>query len=415
MALENQPVFQAPSLPKMGKDSSPLMKGAKTIDNSFTKPKLKASKMSFVRAKKVEASTEKLKKENTTEIQGTGSVVTALVETNSILVEIQKQLALNFANRIAERKGNLIAAKKKVRKKKLTEKEEFVEREGLSSTIKNFGVKVLAPVKGIFEKLLDFLALVGTGILLNTAWEWLSKEENRQKVLDVFNFIGENWKLLGTILAGLVVGKAIYKLYRVVNGLRKVAKFLRGPRSKPGLGSTRTPSGCNPLLDCLQQAAVVAAIASAVAPKVAGLLTNQSVPTGAGQQPGFDLGKLFTTGLSNIITGLLGAAGYILAPSPARAGEGQQIPARPFYGPGGDPLGSGKGQAIQRPELAETPEEANRRVTEEIEGQQGDYSNLSSPLKSFTGREIPISLAGVLGELQQEYNQQHQVDLLLCY
>ena len=360
--------------------------------------------MSFVKSKKIESPVEKLKKENTTEIQGTGSVATALVETNAILVEIQKQLALDFANRIAERKGNLIAAKKKVRKKKLTEKEEFVERgKGLSSTIKNFGVKVLAPVKGIFDKLLDFLALVGTGILLNTAWEWLSKEENRQKVLDVFNFIGENWKLLGTILAGLVVGKAIYKLFGVINSLRKVAKFLRGPRSKPGLGSTRTSAECNPLLNCLKQAAVVAAIASAVAPTVAGLLTGQSVPTGAGQQPGFDLIGLFTKGLNNIITGLLGAAGYILAPSPARAGEGQQIPARPFYGPGGDPLGSGKGQAIQRPELAETPEEANRRVTEEIEGQQGDYSNLSSPLKSFTGREIPISLASVLGELQEEY------------
>ncbi len=39
----------------MGKDSSPLMKGAKTIGVSFAKPKLKASKMSFVRAKKAQA------------------------------------------------------------------------------------------------------------------------------------------------------------------------------------------------------------------------------------------------------------------------------------------------------------------------------------------------------------------------
>ena len=313
MALENQPVFQAPSLPKMGKGSSPLVKCWDYI-SIFSKPKLKASKMSFVKSKKIESPVEKLKKENTTEIQGTGSVATALVETNSILVEIQKQLALDFANRIAERKGNLIAAKKKVRKKKLTEKEEFVERgKGLSSTIKKFGVKVLAPVKGIFEKLLDFLALVGTGLVLNTAWEWLSKEENRKKITDVLEFLGKNWKLIAGIIGGLVVGKAIYKLYRVINGLRKVAKFLRGPRSKPGLGSTKTPA-CNPILDCLKQAAVVAAIASAVAPKVAGLLTGQSVPTGAGQQPGFDLIGLFTKGLNSIVAGLLGAAGYILAP-----------------------------------------------------------------------------------------------------
>ena len=399
MALENQPVFQAPSLPKMGKGSSPLVKSAGITSSIFSKPKLKASKMSFVKSKKIESPVEKLKKENTTEIQGTGSVATALVETNSILVEIQKQLALDFANRIAERKGNLIAAKKKVRKKKLTEKEEFVERgKGLSSTIKNFGVKVLAPVKGIFEKLLDFLAIVGTGLVLNSAWEWLSKEENRKKITDVLEFLGKNWKLIAGIIGGLVIGKAIYKLYRVINGLRKVAKFLRGPRSKPGLGSTKTPAGCNPILDCLKQAAVVAAIASAVAPKVAGLLTGQSVPTGAGQQPGFDLIGLFTKGLNSIVAGLLGAAGYILAPSPARAGElpeGQQAQSPP-------PVET-QNPILPVSTTTETPEEANRRVTEEIEGQQGDYSNLSSPLKSFTGREIPISLANVLGELQEEY------------
>ena len=396
MALENQPVFQAPSLPKMGKGSSPLVKNAGITSSIFSKPKLKASKMSFVKSKKIESPVEKLKKENTTEIQGTGSVATALVETNSILVEIQKQLALDFANRIAERKGNLIAAKKKVRKKKLTEKEEFVERgKGLSSTIKNFGVKVLAPVKGIFDKLLDFLALVATGLVLNTAWEWLSKEENRKKITDVLEFLGKNWKLIAGIIGGLVVGKAIYKLYRVINGLRKVAKFLRGPRSKPGLPGSKTPADCNPILNCLKNAAVVTAMASAVAPAVANILAGKGLPAGSGPIPSFNLTD-FLNGLALLVAPFIRP----LASPAAAAGEEQQIPARPFYGPGGDPLGSGKGQAIQRPELAETPEEATRRVTEEIEGQQGDYS---SPLKSFTGREIPLTLAPILNELQAEY------------
>ena len=288
MALENQPVFQAPSLPKMGKDSSPLMKGAKTIDNSFTKPKLKASKMSFVRAKKVEASTEKLKKENTTEIQGTGSIATALVETNSILVEIQKQLALDFANRIAERKGNLITAKKKVRKKKLVEKEEFVERgKGLATNIKSFGSKVLKPVRSIFEKLLDFLAIVGTGLVLNTAWEWLSKEENRQKLLDVFNFIGQNWALIGTILGGAIIAKGLAKLYKVFDRLRKIIRFLKGPKIKP---PTQSPADfCQQVLKCIQGGPVYNAIKNRLFedPDFTRLIPGLPIlpPTLTGQQP----------------------------------------------------------------------------------------------------------------------------------
>ena len=105
MALENQPLFQAPSLPKMGKDSSPLMKGAKTIGVSFAKPKLKASKMSFVRAKKAKAiKAEDLKGPETV---STESLATTLTETNRILVEIQNQLAIDFANRIAEKETNI--------------------------------------------------------------------------------------------------------------------------------------------------------------------------------------------------------------------------------------------------------------------------------------------------------------------
>ena len=152
MALENQQLFRAPALPKMGKDSSPLMKSANKIGFSFAKPKLKASKMSFVRVKKAQAiKAEDLKGPETV---STGSLATTLTETNKILAEIQNQLAIDFANRIAEKKQTLKLSRKTGRKKKLGEKEEFVERgTKLQKSANAFGKKVLAPIKSIFDKL----------------------------------------------------------------------------------------------------------------------------------------------------------------------------------------------------------------------------------------------------------------------
>ena len=221
MALENQPLFQAPSLPKMGKDSSPLMKGAKTIGFSFAKPKLKASKMSFVRAKKAKAiKAEDLKGPETV---STGSLAATLSETNRILVEIQNQLAIDFANRIAEKKSILQLSRKQVRKKKLIAKEDFVERgKGLVQNIKDFGKKVLSPVKGIFDKIVDFLTIIGTGIALNAAFEWLSDEENREKLVRVFNFLRNHWK---TLLA-IVIGGKILGLLLKLKGLFSLARSL---------------------------------------------------------------------------------------------------------------------------------------------------------------------------------------------
>ena len=131
MALENQPVLRAPSIPKMGKNtfSSPFKSSATKITSAVKGPKLKASKMSFVRGiKPFGAKPESLKSDVEAKEGGEGSISSTLSETNLILVEIQKQLALDFANRIAERKSELAAEKKKIRARKLKEKEQFVEK-----------------------------------------------------------------------------------------------------------------------------------------------------------------------------------------------------------------------------------------------------------------------------------------------
>ena len=272
MALENQPLFQAPSLPKMGKDSSPLMKGAKNIGVSFTKPKLKASKMSFVRAKKAQTiKAEDLKGQETV---STTSLASTLSETNRILVEIQNQLAIDFANRIAERKAVIKASKLGVRKKKLVEKEDFVERgKGFLGNIKEFGKKVLSPLSNIFDKIKNFLLLVGGGILLNNAWEWLSKKENRERLIAVLTFLKNHWKTIVGLIVGVKLLGAVRKLIKLVKSLRNLLRGIKPPRT--GTGGSKTPFDCNAMWKCFTSgAAIPFAVMSAIALGVFELFKN---------------------------------------------------------------------------------------------------------------------------------------------
>ncbi len=339
----------------MGKGSSPLMSGAKTIGFSFAKPKLKASKMSFVRAKKAKAiKAEDLKGQETI---STGSLATTLTETNRILVEIQNQLAIDFANRIAEKKQTLKLSRKTVRKKKLGEKEQFVERGvKLQKSANTFTKKVLAPVKGIFDKILDFLSFVGGGILLNSAWNWLKDENNRKNLVKIFQFLKTYWK---EILIGLLTAKvigAIAKLVGFARTLRRLFNRLKGlGRRPPGSGGTTPgsnkggpPGGCGPVTGkggCLDQLSATSSVANRLAQ------------------------TLFATAFAtNYFKKFIPNAEPVKAPAP-----------------------------LQQP--------AEQEATAEAEQQTQTPAPTVIPLKSFTGKEIPKELYVAVEALQREYNK----------
>lgn len=284
MALENQPVLRAPSIPKMGKNtfSSPFKSSATKITSAVKGPKLKASKMSFVRGiKPFGAKPESLRSDVEAKEGGEGSISSTLSETNLILVEIQKQLALDFANRISERKSELAAEKKKIRAKKLKEKEQFVEKgKGLGSGIKSFTTKALQPIKSIFDKILEFLALVGTGMLINSVWEWLQDKENRDKLIEVFTFLKTYWKEILATLIGIKLIGALTKLIGIANTLRKIFKALRGGGKGPGGGG----GPCGPVLQCAPQLAT--AIVAALSAAALALLGKKLVDSGSVAPPG---------------------------------------------------------------------------------------------------------------------------------
>lgn len=233
----NEQIYRAPSLPKISRRniSSPVIRGAQSV----VAPKLKKSTFSFVKPR---INATALKTDTETSISET------LDETNRILVEIQKQLSLDFANRITEKKDALKSAKIRLNKERASRKEESLE----SGKPKEGGFrpfdKVKQRVKSIFEKILDFFTIIATGLIVNNAFNWISKKENREKVKQFFDFVGKYWKELLALFIGFKITKFILRLKRLVD------LFGKGPKGGGPKGGT--PLDCAGVMKCFSTSVV---------------------------------------------------------------------------------------------------------------------------------------------------------------
>lgn len=132
-----------------------------------------------------------------------------LSDTNSILVEVQKQLALDFSMRASEQKKEREGAKREDSRKKFKEEEKNLERGRirLGGAISKVADTITAPVKGVFEKVMDFIKTIGTGILINNALKWIQDPENKKKLDNLGNWFAENWKwIIGAGVGILALG-----------------------------------------------------------------------------------------------------------------------------------------------------------------------------------------------------------------
>ena len=149
---------------------------------------------------------------------------TTLTETNRILVEIQKQLAYDFAMRAAEDKKEVAEDKEATSKERFKREESALEKSAKSmvSTVKTATKKIVSPIGNIFEKLLAFIGILGKGILVNAAFEWFKDPENQKKITKFFNILKQNWKLIRNILgviAGVIIGGKIIALGSAIAAL----------------------------------------------------------------------------------------------------------------------------------------------------------------------------------------------------
>ena len=259
-------IYKAPSIPKLSKrniSSSVLRASSAVSSSSPITPRLRTSRFSFIKPKvglqeKLESlkpietlNAEKIfqkKEDRETE------TYKALVETNRILVEIQKQLALDFAMRIAEEKESVKKIKAAESKRKFTAKESAVEGvKKIGSIGKNIVDKVTAPVKSVFDKIKEFFGLILTGIVYNTAFNWLQDPNNKKLLDDIFYWIGKafvpavitiiGFKVFKWVRRLFLLGKFLWKLPgRMLSFMSRMGNFMRTGRFTPtptSAGGTR--------------------------------------------------------------------------------------------------------------------------------------------------------------------------------
>ena len=155
----------------------------------------------------------------------------SLVETNKILVAIQNQLALQSKNDQKEEKEDRRRESLAESKRKLKKEESALEKtaKGIGKAVGKVALKIVQPIGGIFDKILEFITLMGTGIAVNAAFEWFKDEENRKKIGKFFNILKENWRLLRNIFLTVVgVGLAV-KVAAAVSTIGSVLAMLANP------------------------------------------------------------------------------------------------------------------------------------------------------------------------------------------
>jgi len=269
----NLPIYRAPSITKLSKKniSSSIFRGASVVSAS---PKLQRSSFSFAKSK------------NNINVESLGSqenIANTLSETNRILVEIQKQLAFDFATRIAEEKAVVKKIKATESKKRFSAKEAAVESaKKIGSTLNNTFDKVIAPAKNIFSKMVEFFQLILTGIALNVAFKWLQDPSNRQKLDSVFQFIGDHWKEILAVFIGVKIFGVLYKLYRVAKFLKGIIDWILKKPKPPGGGGDcgcddkNKPKGNGPYDPCAAILNCIKDITGPTAEAFAGKIANTS-------------------------------------------------------------------------------------------------------------------------------------------
>ena len=221
----NKSFINLPSASKLGASSSPLAGSGSKLSAA---PKLTKSSFGFRpigRSSVVDTISAAPPGQANME-----AMAESLRETNAILVEIQKQLAMDFAYRIAREKGLLQQQKQQESRRKFSKREKSLEAfRGIASSIVSVGKAVAKPFGNIFGLIKNILGILTAGIAANAFITWIRDEENQKKIKKFFNILAENWKLILGILGAIAAGALIIKVLSFTAALKGLAAFLLNP------------------------------------------------------------------------------------------------------------------------------------------------------------------------------------------
>jgi hypothetical protein len=140
-----------------------------------------------------------------------------LVKTNKLLLDIQKELVKSIKKETKDSGNRQRRESLNKSKKKLKEEESILEKSGkvINEGVKKVADKMLSPIKNIFDKVIDFLFTLGTGIVVNAVFKWLKNPENVEKVNGWFSWIKENWKWMAAAVGAI----ALLPVITTISGL----------------------------------------------------------------------------------------------------------------------------------------------------------------------------------------------------
>lgn len=234
-----------PSTPKLGASSSPLAGGGSRLSSA---PKLTKSTFNFRPIGKSSlVDTISAAPPGQANME---AMAESLTETNRILVEIQNQLAMDFAYRIAKEKGELQQQRKEESRRKFSAREKGLEGfKGIFKAVSSVGKAIAAPFTGIFDKIQAVLGILAMGVANNAIFEWLKDENNQKKLKKFFNILTTNWKLIAKVFATIIAAGLAIKVMGAISTIAAVIGILASPVMLKLLAVAGTAAGITWLAD----------------------------------------------------------------------------------------------------------------------------------------------------------------------
>jgi hypothetical protein len=157
---------------------------------------------------------------------------------------------LKAQKKVEEDTASFNRRKEEQEKRSLAESKLEKRFEGL----KKAAEKIIAPVKSLLDRILEFFTKILLGRIVYNIIEWFGKKENADKVKSIIRFLGDNWPkllalyiafgtsfgkfargLIGVVIKGtgaLIKGAAALAARAGIKGAAGALKFLGGPKGK---------------------------------------------------------------------------------------------------------------------------------------------------------------------------------------
>ena len=159
---------------------------------------------------------------------GGSNIEQSLAETNQILVQIQQELMRASALRSQEERARNDRARRSASKAKLGAEESQLGKSAkkIKKSVGEKAEQTVAPVKGIFGRIMDFLGTLALGIASNAIFEWLKDPSNMEKVKGWFNWIKENWGWAAVAIGAIALMPLAGVITTIIGTLSALAPLL---------------------------------------------------------------------------------------------------------------------------------------------------------------------------------------------